>query len=361
MRNAAGRPAWCLTYRGLDGRRRRERTDAVTKEEAQGILRRRMSEQTDAEAKGLQSLEHLNPMPFETFYNEQYLPYVETRVRPSTFQRKGQLAKHVLPFFGALPLRVINAGHIEKFMQQRASADPKPSAGEINRERNLVSAVLNTAFRRGLVDSNPVARVRPLKEDNALDRWLTPWEVERILDKAEEFVRPFIVVAVNTGLRVGELCVLEWSDVDFERGFLKVGQESKSHRIRYVPVNSVVRAVLDSLPRIVGLPWVFVNLHRQEAYRPDSVYHSFKKAAMEAEVEGAVFHTTRHTFASWLIQKGVPIAEVQQYLGHASDIMTRRYSHLAPATGRRNALEVLVSAQNGVSVAKEVAPKKGAM
>jgi integrase len=86
---------------------------------------------------------------------------------------------------------------------------------------------------------------------------------------------------------------------------------------------------------------------------PDSVYHSFKDAAERAAAQSAkkrcpeevgrlreaTFHTLRHSFASWLIQSGVPIAEVQQYLGQGLDTMTGRYAHLVPAAKeRRNAL-----------------------
>ena len=117
---------------------------------------------------------------------------------------------------------------------------------------------------------------------------------------------------------------------------------------------------------------VFVNPRRKHSYRPNSVSHDFKKAVRaqirewrkkgrHAEADSlklVTFHMTRHTFASWLIQRGVPPAEIQQYLGHSSDTMTRRYAHLVPATARGNALEILVAPQNGVSVAKEPCPEK---
>jgi len=388
MTNVSGKPAWCITYKALDGKRHRERTDALTREEAEAILRRRMSELAQAKGLGLHSLDHLKPVQFEPFFRKEYLPAAESRVRPSTFQRKLQLSRHVLPFFGPLALRTINAGHIERYIEQRRRAKPRRGAtvspAEINAERALVSAVMSAAFRRGHIDLNPVARVRPLREDNARDRWLTPSEMEAILDMADPWVRPFIVMGVHTGLRLSEICNLAWSDVDFERGFLRVGHESKSHKVRYVPLNSVSGGVLESQKRCFGpsgpVAQVFVNPRRTTPYRSKSVSHDFKKAVRrlaqewnrrgrrsEAQsLEGVTFHTTRHTFASWLIQRGIPEAGIQQYLGHSSNTMTRRYAHLAPATARRGALEILVNdpqvsapvaLQNGVSVAKEVASK----
>ena len=352
----AGRRPWCIDWTDAGGKRHREQTDAQTKADAEAILRAKLSRNARCEILGVTNPEAVKPILFKVFFDETYLKDLAPRVRPSTYTRAECLAKHVLPFFGGLTLRAVNAGHVEEFRRKRSAADPKPSAAELNRERSLLSAVFNMAFRHGLVDVNQVARVRPLREDNALDRWLTPQEVERILDKAEEWVRPLVVFAVNTGLRVGELCALRWEDVESNPGFIRVGAESKGHKARYVPINSAVREVLKARSRHIGpagaVPWVFTNPHRLEAYRPDSVYHSFKDAVEAADIEGpddVKFHTTRHTFASWLIQAGVPIAEVQQYLGHSSDTMTRRYAHLAPATGKRNALEVLVG--NGTNPA----------
>lgn len=383
MLNAAGKPAWCLSYKGLDGRRHRERTDAATREEAQALLRRRLNEKVDAESKGLLNLEHLKPVLFQDFFEKDYAPYIHTRVRPSTYKRKVQLARHLLPFFGPLPLKAINAGHVEKFMDRRARAAPAPSPAEVNRERSLLSAVMNTAFRRGLVDLNEVSRVRPMKEDNERDLWLTHDEVRLILDHTEPWMRPLIVLGVNTGLREAELAHLSWSDLEHSPGWIRVGHESKSRRVRYVPINSAAKAVLDVQTARIGpsgrVPWVFVNPETGRHYSRFSVCHAFKRAARNAaralrklrkgdlasRIEGASMHTTRHTFASWAIQRGIPLAEVQQYLGHASDTLTRRYAHLAPCSQeRRSALDVLderpgtpVSSRIGVRVAKANGPK----
>jgi integrase len=362
----AGRRPWYIDYVDAGGKRHRERTDAQTKAEAEAVLRARLSDNARCEILGVQDIAAVRPTLLEKFYTEQYLPYLKTRVRASTYSRAELLARHVLPVFGSLTLRAINAGHVEEFMRKRAGADPKPSAAEINRERSLLSAILNTAFRRGLVDVNPVGRVRPLREDNARDRWLTPEEVVAIVAAAEAWVQPISIFAVNTGMRVGEICGLRWADVDSNPGFVRVGAESKGHKARYIPLNSASKAVLEGQTRHIGpegaIPWVFTNPQYGEAYRPASVYHDFKRAAKRAGLEDwrmVTFHTTRHTFASWLIQKGVPVAEVQQYLGHSTDTITRRYAHLAPATGRRHALEILVG--KGTDPAQALARKAEAL
>lgn len=371
----AGRKPWYIDWVDAGGKRHKARTDAQTKAEAEAILRAKLSLNAKCEILGTTDPALVKPVLFSEFFEKEYLTVQKTRVRSGTYDRAVGLGKHVLPVFGSMTLRAINAGHVEGYMRKRAGAEPTPAPATINRERSLLSAVLNTAFRRGLIDVNPVGRVRPLREDNARDRWLTEAEVGAIVEKGLSWIRPFVIFAVNTGLRIGEICALRWQDLDSNPGFIRVGVESKSHKPRYIPINSAAKEILESQTRHVGpkgaVPWVFCNSKFLEAYRPNSVYHDFKAAVRavaaelrengkETDLEEVTFHTTRHTFASWLIQKGVPIAEVQQYLGHFSDAMTRRYAHLAPATGRRNALEILVP-KEGPNPVPNVEPERRAL
>ena len=373
----SGPGRWFLDYVDHTGRRVREATSATTKTEAQNLLRARLSESTRADILGLPP-EALKPVPFDVFFRETYLPASATRVKGSTQERKLQLGRHLLEYFGSTPLRTINAGRVQEFITARRGVEPKPSASEVNRERALLSNVFEEAFRRELVDANPVRRVRPLKERNARDLWLRPEDVDAVLELAEPFVRPFVLMAVHTGLRLGELAELRWEDLEHSPGFVRVSEQSKGGRPRFIPLNSAAREVLEGLPHHVGpegaVPWVFFNARRRNAYRANSVYHGFRRAAegaaeiLEAKkrseaagrLRRSTFHTLRHSFASWTIQAGVPIAEVQQYLGHASDVMTRRYAHLACPTLKRNSLEVLVQG-DGRNPADEVASHAGAV
>lgn len=363
----AGRKPWFIDWFDVGGRRHRERTDATTKAEAEALLRVKLSENTKAEILGVQSTDGVKPIAFAAFFERQYLPYIQTRVRPSTYKRKEQLGKHLVKAFGSFNLRSIDAGQIERFIEARSKSDPKPSPAEVNRERSLLSSIMNTAFRRGLVDINQVSRVRPLREENQKDLWLTRDEVEAILGKAEAWMRPIIILGVHMGMREAEVSNLGWPDVDHSPGWVRVGHESKSGKPRFIPINRAALAALQGQTRHIGpagrIAWVFVNPDSigpgksAKPFNRFSVCHAFKRAALAAAKElmgkgdsatadrlsASTFHTTRHTFASWSIQAGIPLAEVQQYLGHSTDTMTRRYAHLAPASKeRRNALEALV-------------------
>lgn len=363
-----GKPSLCIRYKGLDGKYHRERTNATRTDVAEALLRQRLNEIETARSKGLQNLDRLKPVSFQDFYTEKYLPSVREKLSKSTLDLKEDLYRHVGPFFGRLTLRAITAGHVSEYIGKRGAARPKPSNRTLNMEKGLVSAVLNEAFRHGLLDVNEASRVKNLKE-NSRDLWLTPQEVDAVLEHAEDWVKPFILLGAHTGMRRGELCGMTWADLEHSPGWIRV-YSPKTDSVRHVPINSAAKAVLDAQPRRIGpkgpVAAVLSNPRFLRAYRGDSVYNSFiratDKAAAALEAKGrtemagtlrkATFHTLRHTFASWSIQGGIPLAEVQDNLGHESDDMTRLYAHLAPkAESRRNSLEVLVTGKIGARMA----------
>jgi integrase len=145
-----------------------------------------------------------------------------------------------------------------------------------------------------------------------------------------------VIVAINTGLRRGELLGLTWERIDLSRGVIRL-ELTKSGRRREVPLND------DSYSALVGLGpkdsgRVFQTRYIQTAYN---------NAVVAAKLDDVNFHTLRHTFASWAVMRGVSLKELQELLGHASLAMTMRYAHLAPERLRTavSRLEGLTSSQ----------------
>jgi integrase len=149
-------------------------------------------------------------------------------------------------------------------------------------------------------------------------------------------------LAVNTGMRSGEIIGLKWADVDRRDGeavldgFLRIGAESaKGHRTRHVPINSAVKAVLDAERPYAGKdgfsPYVSVNPDTGKPFQLSSVSHAFQRAAGRAGVEGVCFHVTRHTAVSRMVAAGIPDRLNMKIVGHSTPHMMARYSHLAPA------------------------------
>lgn len=187
-------------------------------------------------------------------------------------------------------------------------------------------------------------------------RFLTEDEASRLLKAAEDTSwYSMILIGLRTGLRIGELRGLQWGDVNLTAGLLQVRRTDpgrpdlppnapKGKRERTVPLSPDALSVLatarpaDAKPR----DWVWPALR----YRDDTAPHDRTRSESGCRVglvtavaasgidnpkeDSIGWHTLRHTFASWLVIRGVSLRVVQDLLGHASISQTERYAHLAP-------------------------------
>lgn len=199
----------------------------------------------------------------------------------------------------------------------------------VNRYLAALKTSYSLAVRNGKVERNPVKAVKLFKENNARVRYLTEQEEAKLMAALPPYFRPLAYLALHTGLRRGELLALRWEDVDFRTGTLTV-RRSKHGEARHVPLNRVACETLLALKRErkVLAPYVFTTeagryLHNFE--------RSFIRAVKMAGLENFHFHDLRHTFASRLAMRGVPLRTVQELMGHKTVAMTLRYSHLSPA------------------------------
>jgi integrase len=159
--------------------------------------------------------------------------------------------------------------------------------------------------------------------------------MERLLGLSSDNFRPFLVTALHTGMRHGEILKLTWEDVDLVNKLVRV-KESKSGKSRSIPMNQTLFDLLRELPSRFEKGPVF------PAQRTH-VNQTFRRLCSKAEITNFRFHDLRHTFASYLAMANVPMKNIQEYLGHGSLAMTMRYSHLAPSH-HRQAIHVLDSA-----------------
>jgi integrase len=144
------------------------------------------------------------------------------------------------------------------------------------------------------------------------------------------------VLAINTGLRRGELLGLTWERVDLSRGVIRL-ELTKSGKRREVPLNDdSYRALVNLTPKTAG-----------RVFSTKSLRKAYENAVVAAKVDDANFHTLRHTFASWAVMRGVSLKELQELLGHSTLTMTLRYAHLAPERLRTavNRVQGLTSAR----------------
>lgn len=193
--------------------------------------------------------------------------------------------------------------------------------------------------------------VKLMVDDSHSRRELTVEELRRLLRAAEEMKekgegeewRLLFLIGIYTGLRLGDCCRLEWSQVDLERGVIQVvPRKTRRHR-KGMPVTIPIHPILaNALSRIETGCAKYVLANLAEAYNgrkwivTNGIAKIFKAAGitMSVKLEGrrsktpeATFHSLRHTFVSLAANAGVPLHVVQSIVGHESTAMTRHYYH----------------------------------
>jgi integrase len=287
--------------------------------------------------------------------------YLASKARKRTIEADRRQLKLLKVEFGAeTPLAEITASRISDYKARRLAAVRKIGRGEAAVDRRLTAAAVNRplALLRHLLRLaheeweaiEVVPRIRLEKEPQGRLRWLTQEEITRLLEAAAKSRNKelcgAVILALNTGLRLGELLGLTWDRVDLSRGVIRL-ELTKSGRRREVPMNAASYAALVNLgPQSSGR--VFKTRYIKTAYN---------NAVEAAQLDDVTFHTLRHTFASWAVMRGVALKELQELLGHSSLAMTMRYAHLAPEHLRTavSRLEGLTSSEPTKVLAQELA------
>jgi integrase len=236
----------------------------------------------------------------------------------------------------------------------------------------ILHAVLDTAVRDGALASNPAAAIRRPRVTAKEAAHLTPAQVAALLRAAEgSRYAPMFALLVHTGLRRGEALALQWADVDFARSLLRVRgtlsridgglliTEPKTAKSkRFVPISEpaarLLRQVQDSQAeerRLAGSAWrqtgfVFTT-ELGEPCDPRNALRALRVAATKAGLPHAGLHTLRHSAASVMLTRGVPLKVVSEILGHSSIAITGDiYGHVSPDVSRQ-AMDLLGDAFDG--------------
>ena len=176
---------------------------------------------------------------------------------------------------------------------------------------------------------NPAKPIKMLKENNRRVRFLTEEEIERLLSSCSGYLNDVVHVALNTGMRKGEILGLRWEHVDFNLGMIHVA-DRKNSESRDIPMNEILVETFEALEGRAdpGQESVFFNPKTGKPY--DDVKKSFRAALNEAGINDFRFHDLRHTFASHLVMNGCDLMTLKELLGHKDISMTMRYAHLSP-------------------------------
>jgi integrase len=277
--------------------------------------------------------------------------HVRVKRKPSVFRRYDSICKvHLVPYFRDEQLTAIDALRVEQLMAW-ATERTHPDTGNklkpktVNEIVGCLSSMLSTAVRWKYLKANPCEGLErlALPPEARTFRFYTAEQSEAFLAKAAELVPewyPLFLVGFRTGLRLGELFALEWGDVDLVTGALQVRRSHhrgettmpKSGKERSVDMAPSVVTMLKSCRHMRG-PLVFCA-HDGTHLNRDMLKHPWERVTLAAGLPRIRPHDMRHSFASQLVIRGVPLRAVQQLLGHATIQMTERYAHLAPGATR---------------------------
>jgi len=272
--------------------------------------------------------------------------------RERSWRGDSQRLKALSAHFGNGWLDEITARDVDSYLVGLIGAGRAKATA--NRYRAMLSALFKHAMRDGHVTGNPVREVPQFKENNQRMAYLTDAEEHALHDALPPVYRPHFTVSLHTGLRWSEQMGLTWRDVDLMTGFVTVPR-SKHGEARRVPVNSTVRTVLVDLATRRQRPHdpresVFAPRPTQAFFFPGAVERA-RAALADAKqdttrLDGYVWHSNRHTFASRLAMAGVDLLTLKELGGWKTLSMVQRYAHLRPGH-LQAAVERLVSTSLG--------------
>lgn len=268
-------------------------------------------------------------LTFAEFFEQQYLPYVTPRKR--SWGRDEELYRlRIKAVFGHKRLNQITRQQIQSF--HTALMHEGLAAATCNHHIKLMKHALNLAIDWGMLDKNPVARVSLFFEDNKIEHYLNDTELERLLTvlhaNRNSPVSLIALFLLSTGCRLNEVLSAKWSDVDLDKGVFTIRAiNSKSKRLRAVPLNGTALEVLKQLDTQGRFDHLFINRKTGKPYV--NITKVWQRLRTAAGLKHLRLHDLRHQYASFLVNNGRTLYEVQQILGHSDPKVTMRYAHLS--------------------------------
>lgn len=270
---------------------------------------------------------------------DEYLKYSQINNKPQFYSDNKHRTEVMTKFFGAeTKINQLIPANIEKF-KTYIIITQKNTKSTFNRYfATLRKAYNNVIINHKLNLLNPCNLVKPFKEDNSKLRYLTEEEEKRLLKELAPHLKPIVICALTTGLRLQNILKLKWQSIDFEYNYIEIlKQENKGHKIIQIPLSKKFKAELEKIG-IKKEGYVFINPDTHKPYT--TIKTGFNRALERAKITNFRFHDLRHTVGTRLISKGADLQTVKQILAHSDIKTTQRYLHPVQEN-IKNAIEIL--------------------
>ncbi len=267
----------------------------------------------------------------------------------------GYIKNQIKPILGNLRLEQARPAHIQEFFTKARKVDKKgapiPESTLSDSARRKLLIILNNLFETAIENKfcteNPARSIKLEKQPQREIEVYTQREIKAILDFIPQHKQgSYIAIMLYSGMRIGELLALQWGDVDLEGQIItirralkhtedgeKIGDTPKSKRIRIIPMSKELAQIFKELPKqsLFVVPRTQGGYHTHSSF--DTVYYGFLDDLNATLPEGQKVrrlspHKCRHSFATYSVKSGVPIAILQQILGHAQISTTQIYTHV---------------------------------
>jgi integrase len=268
-------------------------------------------------------------MTWDTFFADHYLPHAQQHLR--SWRNLEEMHRlRISARFGQTKLDRIRKGDAQKFLNELKASGLADST--CSHYGKLLRQALNVAVSWGYLDTNNINGIKLFKEDNQVERYLEGEELQQLLKILDEdknkMVSRIILFLLSTGARKDEVLNAKWSQIDrVKNSWLISADVSKSKKRRTVYLNDVALGILDELDTQGKSDYLFTSSRTGD--RLTDISKVWGRIRKEAGIPDVRLHDLRHSYASYLANSGCNEFQIQQALGHASTVTTRRYVHMS--------------------------------
>jgi len=266
-------------------------------------------------------------------FRDEYLKFVASSYSSNYLKSIILSNRQLIGAVGNIELTQINTKNLQAFFTQVYNRSPKAA--------ELYLRTLKASFSRAVdwnyLEQNPFKKVKLPRPPKSYPLFITESQFnDLILHCREEFLKNIMMVAFYSGMRLGEITNLQWSQIDLQNKTIVVRSNStfttKSKKDRVIPIcnkiYNLLKELRDNSFQTKDSVYVFEKINGIR-YLNDHISKSFKKALLKSSLDKKLkFHSLRHSFASNLIQRGVSLYVIKELLGHSDISTTQIYSHL---------------------------------